>query len=106
MFYTNYVNLCKKQGMSASGVANKLGFTNASVHGWKNGSVPKRENLEKIAEYFGVTVGDLLDESQEQEQKQEVKFSDFMKVYELLSDDRKKMVCDYMADALKEQLKG
>jgi transcriptional regulator with XRE-family HTH domain len=62
MFWENYSNLCKKNNESPTGVAQKLGFTNAACSKWKKGTVPNGTTLQKIADYFGVTTGYLLGE--------------------------------------------
>ena len=52
-------SLCKKKGISISRLEKEVGLGNATVRGWENSS-PKVENLVKVADYFGVTVDDLL----------------------------------------------
>lgn len=60
MFYSNYVKLCSKINKSPSAVGEELGFTRASVTGWGNGATPRKSSLIKIADYFGVTVTELM----------------------------------------------
>ena len=60
MFYSNYVKLCSKINKSPSAVGEELGFTRASVTGWGNGATPRKSSLIKIADYFGVTVTELI----------------------------------------------
>lgn len=60
MFYSNYVKLCSKLNKSPSAVGEELGFTRASVTGWGNGATPRKSSLIKIADYFGVTVAELM----------------------------------------------
>jgi transcriptional regulator with XRE-family HTH domain len=60
LFYENYVMYCKKIGKSKTDVAKQIGKTSKSVTGWKNGAVPRNDTLKKLADYFGVTVDDLL----------------------------------------------
>ena len=61
MFYDIYCQLCRKQGLTPSGAAAKIGFNRASVTVWKNtGKAPKQELLLKIAAFFGVTTDYLL----------------------------------------------
>lgn len=60
MFYSNYVKLCSKINKSPSAVGEELGFTRASVTGWGNGATPRKSSLIKIADYFGVTVAELM----------------------------------------------
>ena len=61
MFYEIYCELCRKNGMTPSGAAGKIGFNRASVTMWKNtGKAPKQELLVRIADYFGVSTDYLL----------------------------------------------
>jgi transcriptional regulator with XRE-family HTH domain len=59
-FYENYQRLCSKMGKSTSKVAEEIGFNKASASGWKRGAVPSGSNLQKIADYFGVSADYLL----------------------------------------------
>ena len=61
MFYDKLKSLCEQRGVKPSRVAIECGFSKGSVSHWKNdGTVPQREILIKIAEYFNVTVDYLL----------------------------------------------
>ena len=46
-------------------MALEVGLSKTAVNGWKNGrSNPTDATLEKLSDYFGVSVGDLLKENQ------------------------------------------
>lgn len=60
MFYDNFVRLCEQRGEKPSPVAQKLGCTTSNVALWKKGSTPRPAVLQRFAEYFGVTVQELL----------------------------------------------
>lgn len=62
MFHLNYVALCNAIGKSPSAVAEELGLSRATVTHWSDGSVPRQATLQKVADYFGVSVDDLLAE--------------------------------------------
>ena len=62
MFYDNFVSYCNSVSKSPSAVASELGLSRASVNGWKNGKIPTDANQIKIAQYFGVSVTDLMSE--------------------------------------------
>lgn len=68
-FYKNYVKLCAEKGVSSSAVAEKIGLSRTSPHGWKKGKMPSDVNLQKIADYFGVTVEYLNGEEEEATKK-------------------------------------
>ena len=64
MFWNNYVRLCAEIGKSPNGVAAELNVSSGSITGWKKGSVPRVALLQKIADYFGVSVASLLGEDE------------------------------------------
>lgn len=59
MFYDNLLKLCAKRNESPSGVAKKIGLSNAAASGWKSGKKPSLVTLEKLSIYFGVPVEEL-----------------------------------------------
>ena len=70
MFWENYLQLCNKVGKSANAVAAEIGFkSSGTVTGWKDGKIPYERNLKKIADYFGVTVDDLIGDDSAQKEK-------------------------------------
>ena len=62
MFWDNFSKLCRDNGETPNGVCKKLGFSNAVSTHWKQGQIPRGKNLQKIADYFGVTTSYLLGE--------------------------------------------
>lgn len=66
-FYEVYKKLCAQKGVSASRASLEMGFSNSTATYWAHGSVPKIEAMHKIAEYFGVDVSVLLEDSKREE---------------------------------------
>ena len=61
MFWENYQALCKGIGKSPNGVAAELGISSGSVTSWKNKNIiPRTNTLNAIADYFSVSVEQLL----------------------------------------------
>ena len=60
MFYYNFVNLCNKAGLAPSAAAENMGYQRSVVTRWSKGTEPRQATLQKVADYFGVTVEDLL----------------------------------------------
>lgn len=55
--YEKFEELLKKNNVTAYRVAKETGVTTATLTSWKQGKyTPKREKLQKIADYFGVSV--------------------------------------------------
>lgn len=60
MFWDNFLAECAKKGKSPAVVAEELGFSNSATTCWKNGSLPRMSSRKKLADYFGITVEELM----------------------------------------------
>lgn len=60
MFYDNFEKQCTKIGKNPSTVAEELGFTKSKASHWKGGMVPRISSRKKIADYFGISVEELM----------------------------------------------
>lgn len=60
VFYDRFVGLCKERGVSPSAVMVSIGLNKSNATFWKNGSIPKGDTLQKLSDYFGVSVDYLL----------------------------------------------
>ena len=69
MFYINFINQCARLNVTPAKVAREIGVSGAAVSKWKNGSKPSDVTLAKLAEYFGVTVDDLMAEAENEQTK-------------------------------------
>ncbi len=65
MFYDNFINYCNSVNKSPSAVASELGLSRASVNGWKHGKVPTDANQTRIANYFGISIAELMSNKKE-----------------------------------------
>lgn len=65
MFWDNFVKLCDEKGEKPNPVAKKLSIASGTITAWKNGGVPSGKSLQKIADYFGVSVDYLLGKTDE-----------------------------------------
>ena len=57
--YERIENMRKSVGISQGKLEKELGFSNGSISKWKN-STPTPDRLQKLADYFGVSVDYLL----------------------------------------------
>lgn len=64
MFYDNFLKLCNQRGISPTAAVVEMGFQKSVVTRWKK-SIPTDANKLKIAQYFGITVDDLMCEQKE-----------------------------------------
>lgn len=61
MFYDRFYGLCQKAGVTPTQVSRDLGIRQSTVSMWKNqGTTPKYQTLQKLSDYFGVSVDSLL----------------------------------------------
>lgn len=65
MFWNRFVAACNNKGVSPTAVVTKLGISGGSLTKWKNGSKPHDTTVQKIADYFGVSVDYLLGRAEE-----------------------------------------
>lgn len=64
MFYTNFLRLCNSIHKSPSAVAEEIGIKKSTVTRWKQGNSQTPANMQKVADYFGVTVEELTAEKE------------------------------------------
>ena len=58
-------NLMRQDGITTRSLGARVGVTSAAVTGWCNGASPRPAVTAKLAEFFGVSVDDLLDDTRE-----------------------------------------
>lgn len=61
MIYENILSLCEKNGVSVARLEKECGFGNATIRSWSVSS-PTIAKVQRVAEYFGVSVNDLIKE--------------------------------------------
>lgn len=69
--YERIENLRKSRSLSQGKLEKELGFSNGSISKWKN-STPTYERIQKIADYFDVSVNYLMTGEVEPEKKENV----------------------------------
>ena len=81
MFYDNFCAICKRNGLKPTNVVKELGLSSGNMTNWKNGRMPKTSVLNKLADYFNISIDELLgnektltDEDQEMQE-----YLDFLK---------------------------
>ncbi len=57
LMYEIFERLLKEKGVTAYKISKETGINRSTFTDWKNGrSIPKQEKLQKIANYFGVSI--------------------------------------------------
>ena len=90
MFKDNFTKLCNKRNEAPSNVCKKIGLTASAYSYWTDESVPHKRTLLKIADYFNVTVDDLLKDEKDPVQQNGV--NDF-----ILTEREKELLIAYRA---------
>ena len=67
-FSKNLCNLMQKREVSSYKLAKDIGVHVSTVSNWREGKRPQIEHVKRVADYFGVTVDELLRENREVEQ--------------------------------------
>jgi len=65
MFKKNFIRLCSNVGESPSSVCKKIGISSAAFSQWDDNTIPRKITQQRIADYFGITVEELLAEAPE-----------------------------------------
>lgn len=61
MIFEKVQHLCKERGVSIWALEASIGAGNGTIGKWRNSS-PRLETIKKVADYFGVTVDELIDD--------------------------------------------
>ena len=107
MYYENFERLCKEREVTPSQVSRGTDISTATLTSWKKGKyTPKQDKLQKIADFFNVSV-DYLMTGKEPEQdfsdesvhliaqiSEDTELSDALKKYFGLSDAKKKHIVE------------
>lgn len=80
--YEIFVQLLEKYNLTPYKVAKETGVSQSTLSDWKRGvSTPKQDKLQKLADYFGVTVDYLMTGKTEAPEEKKNPFSDLKGIY-------------------------
>lgn len=95
--------LCKEKKISANKLEQELGFASGYISKLNN-STPNTRNMQKIADYFNVTVDYILDGGTVIEYEQKGKeHAELLRMYEMLTSDEKEQILNTMKLFLKNK---
>jgi len=92
VFYDNFVKLCNSVNKSPSAVVLEIGLQKSTVTRWKKGSMPTDATAQKIADYFGISVPEIMSGKKEkasslnEKKPEDITFDDF--TYALLDESK------------------
>ncbi len=105
MFWEIFYDLCENKNMKPLQVVRELNISAGSTTKWKNGSVPNGNTLQKLAEYFNVTVDYLLGNTEKKEMPyadEDEELAEYLKM--LKTDKNYRMMLSLMKGAKKEDV--
>ena len=110
LFKKNFERLCNVRGKSPTTVCVELGLSHSVYSLWTDSTVPRRATLQKIADYFGVTPEELLQDEKkkppvetEGEYDEDEDFKAFSKVLGDLTPEELQKVLSYAEFVLKQR---
>ena len=61
MFYDAYKRVCEDLGIAETKVLTDVGISKGARAGWMNGTEPSNRTKKQLADYFGITIEELLE---------------------------------------------
>lgn len=114
MFWERFYYLCEQRGVKPLNVAHDLGVASGNITAWKRGRVPSGTTLQKIADYFNVSVDYLLGKQDEPLSRQvsaeiestlSAEESEILKKLKQLDDNQAKQMLDYLEFLIQQRKK-
>lgn len=105
--YEIFEQLCREKGVTAYKVCKGTGITTATISNWKAGRyTPKQEKMQKIADYFGVSVEYLMTGEEKRDDPKYYLNDETAKMAQQLFENRDlRVLFDAAKDASPEDLK-
>ena len=94
-FYNRFIKLCNEKGIKPSPMLESIGIQKTAATNWKNRrSNPTSANLQKIADYFGVTVEYLKGETETKKSPDEFQLTEdemlLLKLFRQIPEERQR----------------
>ena len=102
--YERIESLRKSSGISQGKLEKELGFSNGSVSKWKN-SMLKLERLQKVAEYFGVSIEYIMNGQEDDKNEYYYNKETATMAQQIFENKNLKVLFDAAKDASPEDLK-
>lgn len=105
MFFDIFSELCAKKGVSCKRAAEDIGLSNSITTKWKKtGATPSGKTLNKIANYFGVSISELLGKEEKENSPDEFVLTErekeLLELFRLIPEDQQPAVLAIIRAAL------
>lgn len=111
VFFEKLDNMCAERGLSISAFLESLNVDKSAASRWKRGALPSKPVQKKIADYFGVSVLELMDHNKEKPTAnngdglnvilQDSVNLEFSEKFDLLTQEQKEMIIAQMEVLIK-----
>jgi len=103
MYYDNFKRLCDEKGVKPGTVARKTGISTATITAWKQDKyTPKQDKLQKLADYFEVSVDYIMTGIDIPKEDQE-RLNNFIYYYEKLDENQKTLIDNLLKTFVSKQ---
>lgn len=104
-FYENFISLCNSIHKSPTAAILEIGLERSSGTRWKKGGMPSDATARRIADYFGVTVDDLLGEENVKAAAPEGsgQYEEFARIFKELTPENQNEIIAEMLKRAREQ---
>ena len=104
-FYENFISLCNSIHKSPTAAILEIGLERSSGTRWKKGGMPSDATARRIADYFGVTVDDLLGEENVKAAAPEGsgQYEEFARIFKELTPENQNKIIAEMLKRAREQ---
>lgn len=104
--YEIFEQLCQEKGVTAYKVCKETGITTATISNWKAGRyTPKQEKMQKIADFFGVSLEYLMTGKENDNEKYYINEETAEMAQALFENKNLRVLFDAAKDASPEDLK-
>ena len=105
MFFDIFSELCSKKGVSCKRASEDIGLSNSITTKWKKtGATPSGKTLNKIANYFGVSISELLGKEEKENSPDEFVLTErekeLLELFRLIPEDQQPAVLAIIRAAL------
>ena len=104
-FYENFISLCNSIHKSPTAAILEIGLERSSGTRWEKGGMPSDATARRIADYFGVTVDDLLGEENVKAAAPEGsgQYEEFARIFKELTPENQNKIIAEMLRRAREQ---
>ena len=103
MFVDIFDSICAEHGLAPSRVLDEIGTTRSAYTRWKQGGEPSNETKKKIANYFGITVSQLMDGVKEKAPAEAEADDELLQILEAARNDPDKRILFSLSKNAKPQ---